>query len=365
VTGRAGRRYDIVGRMMLWFGISALVILPGLYFWLGAGTLNKGIDFTGGSLMQVEFKQSVRQSQVEEALAGIRLEGSPVQMSGKKVAFIRTKPISETKYTDIKSAMAKLDGEVLAAERVGPTISKELTNNAIKAVLFSALAIVLYLSGRFAIGGLAHGFRFGACAILATLHDVGVVIGVFAMLGYFLKWEIDSLFVTALLTVIGFSTHDTIVIFDRIRENLRHRAKGEAFDGLVNKSILQSFARSINTSLTVVLTLVALLIFGAENIRHFVLALLIGVITGTYSSIFNASQLLVLWQRLVEKQPLAARTAPVQPVTTARARELKPIEAAPGESPNGGAEAEPASPSAPESRAAKTKVKAKKRKRRF
>jgi preprotein translocase SecF subunit len=346
--------------MWLWFGISAAVLIPGLYFWLVAGGLKLGIDFKGGSLVQVEFKQPVESTSViERALASAGLTESMVQRTqdNTKMVYVRTKFLSEDEYNKVADGMTKLDGKIVASERVGPTISKELTANAVKAVIFASLLIVLYLSVRFAVGGIGNGFRFGVCAVVATLHDVGVIIGLFAILGFFLGWEIDSLFVTALLTVIGFSTHDTIVIFDRIRENLKHRVKGEQFDALVNRSILQSFARSINTSMTVVLTLVAMLAFGAVNIRHFVVALLVGVITGTYSSIFNASQLLVLWQRLTEKQPLASRALVESPVNP---RELKPIE--PSASVSEGSTEESA---ARTEGTAASKAKAKRRKRRF
>ena len=365
VTGKTGRQMDIVGKMGLWFGISALVILPGLYFWVFQHGLKLGIDFTGGSLVQVQFKQPVvSTSAIDDVLAKAGVPDSPVQRTkdNSKMVYIRTKDLSQEQFTRLTDGLKALGG-TMASERVGPTISKELEGNAIKAVLLASLAIVLYLSVRFAIGGLANGFRFGVCAIVATMHDVILIIGVFAMLGYFFGWEIDVLFVTALLTVIGFSTHDTIVIFDRIRENLRHRVKGDAFDGLVNRSILQSFARSINTSLTVVLTLVAMFLFGARNIQHFVLALLIGVVTGTYSSIFNASQLLVLWQRMTDKQPAASK--PLVDVAASRAdrvRELKPVEAE-AEGPDGDAEIEGVTKAA--SAAKSSKAKAKKRKRRF
>ena len=363
VTGKTGRQVDIVGRMWVWFGLSAAILIPGLYFWLGPPQgLHKGIDFTGGSMMQVEFKQPTATSAIDKVLADDGFSGSPIQKSSSdpKTAFIRTKEITAEQLTQIKTDIQeKLDGSVVSAEQVGPTISKELTTNAIKAILYASLAIVLYLSVRFAIGGLASGFRFGMCAILATLHDVGVILGTFAILGYFLHWEIDSLFVTAVLTIIGFSTHDTIVIFDRIRENLRHRMKGESFDGLVNRSILQSFARSINTSFTVVLTLTALMLFGAQNIRYFVVALLIGVISGTYSSIFNASQLLVLWQRITDKQPVGKYVAEPANVRAARARDLTPVAV------EGVEISEEVEAVSAQAKAAGTKAKSKKRRRRF
>ncbi len=362
VTGKGGvKQVDIVGRMALWFIISGIVLVPGMYF-LATGGLKLGIDFKGGSLMQVEFSQAdVSTTQINDMLTTMGLDPQTQQSrDNKKDFFVRTKAIStEQEYGKVKAGIESLGGKVLQRETVGPVISKELTQNAVKAVLIAALLIVLYLSVRFAVGGIAMGFRFGVCAILATLHDVGVIIGIFAILGHFANWEIDSLFVTAVLTVIGFSTHDTIVIFDRIRENLRHRAKGDSFDGLVNRSILQSFGRSINTSFTVVLTLTAMVAFGAGNIRHFTVALLIGVITGTYSSIFNASQLLVLWQRLTDRgsaPAVAARAMVDVPLVKTEKPSAKPPmdeEIHGGAEPGGEAEA-----------VAKAKT-AKKRKRRF
>ncbi len=305
VSGKTGHSVEIVGRMKIWFAISAVLLLPGLYFWLGAGTLQKGIDFTGGSIMQIEFKQPVTRAEVQDVFDKAGLEGSMVQKSTEndKVVFVRTKHMTEQELAAVSGELKSQVGDFTMPqiESVGPTISKELTANAIKAVLFASLAIVLYLTARFAVYGLAYGFRFGVCAVIALLHDVGIVIGSFAILGKFLGWEIDSLFITALLTIIGFSVHDTIVVFDRIRENLRHRAKGETFDFVANKSIVQTFARSINTSLTVIITLAALQLFGAPVIAKFVAALLIGITVGTYSSIFVASQFLVLWNRLSEK----------------------------------------------------------------
>ena len=322
VTGKTGKRVDIVGKMKLWFALSLLIIIPGCYYWFGTHGLKPGIDFKGGTMIQAEFQQPKTTSEVQGIMSkvGFGYADNVIQKSttNKDMVYIRTKVMDQAQQRDLRHAIENAGGRVEATDAVSATISKEIYGNAIKAVLIASLAIVLYLSGRFAIGGFANGFRFGACAILATLHDVLVIIGTFAILGHFLHWEVDGLFVTAVLTIIGFSTHDTIVIFDRIRENLRHRVKGEAFDELVNKSILQSLARSINTSFTVLLTLTAMYFFGAENIRHFIVALLIGVVTGTYSSIFNASQLLVLWDRLANK---SKGTAP---------RELKPLVAVSG-----------------------------------
>jgi SecD/SecF fusion protein len=317
VIGQSGRQMDIVGKWKIWFTLSGLILVPGIFF-LCTGGLKPGIDFTGGSLMQVKFTQPVQTTQVETAMANAGLSGSTAQKSTSDPTeiFIRTKFIDPAKEQQVTAELTKSVGQfrLESLEKVGPSISKELTSNAFWAVILASLVIILYLSVRFAIGGLAQGFRFGVCAIAATLHDVFVILGIFAILGHFLHWEIDSLFVTAVLTIIGFSTHDTIVIFDRIRENLKHKTRGDSFDDLVNKSILQSFARSINTSFTVFLTLLMLLLFGAQNIHHFVAALLIGVVSGTYSSIFNASILLNLWQKVIGA-PVGAQ-APVRPRET-------------------------------------------------
>lgn len=207
---------------------------------------------------------------------------------------------------------------------VEPTVSKELTTNAIIAVIIASVGIVLYLTIRFAIGGIAAGVKFGVCAVIALIHDAAFILGLFAILGKLWGWEVDSLFVTAVLTIIGFSVHDTIVVYDRIRENLRHRQRGESFEQLSNRSIMQTLSRSINTSLTVVLTLAMLIAFGGPLLRHFYVALMVGIIIGTYSSIFNATQLVVVWDGLASKskqprkkafedKPLVERAAPSVP----------------------------------------------------
>jgi preprotein translocase subunit SecF len=189
---------------------------------------------------------------------------------------------------------------------VGPVISEELTQQAALLVVLGSIGILIWMTIRF------HDVRFGATALVALVHDVIVVIGTFAILGTFFRVQIDALFVTAVLTVIGFSVHDTIVVYDRIREN-RARHIGEPFDRIVNHSILQTFGRSINTSLTVIITLSALLLFGGAATTYFVLALLIGIVSGTYSSIFNASPLLVVWHewddRRRERLAVAGRSA--------------------------------------------------------
>jgi preprotein translocase SecF subunit len=184
--------------------------------------------------------------------------------------------------------------QVLQNSTVSGSVASETTRNAILAVVAAAVLILLYIS--FAFRKVARPWRYGACAIIALLHDVLVVVGVFSILGWLFNLQIDALFITALLTVVGFSVHDTIVVFDRIRENMQRRTS-ETFDQVVNASLVQTMARSLNTSLTVLVTLSALTLFGGETIRVFTGALLLGIFSGTYSSIFNASMLLVIWER--------------------------------------------------------------------
>ena len=196
--------------------------------------------------------------------------------------------------TALQAALGPIDSQ-RTLTTVGPVISQELTQQAILLVILGSIGILAWMTFRF------RDVKFGATALVALLHDVVVVVGTFAILGTFFRVEIDALFVTAMLTVIGFSVHDTIVVYDRIREN-KARHAGEPFEQVVNHSVLQTFGRSINTSLTVVVTLSALLLFGGAAIRYFVLALLIGIVSGTYSSIFNASPLLVVWQNWEDRR---------------------------------------------------------------
>ncbi len=213
-----------------------------------------------------------------------------------------------TLVTALEASLGRIDAQ-RSLTTVGPVISSELTQQAIMLVLIGSLGILAWMTFRF------RDFRFGMTALVALLHDVIVVVGIFAILGTFFKTEVDALFVTAMLTIIGFSVHDTIVVYDRIREN-RARHPGENFSAIVNHSILQTLARSINTSLTVVFTLTALLLFAGSSIQTFILALLIGITSGTYSSIFNAAPLLTVWEEWEERRRVAASGRPVRRATT-------------------------------------------------
>ena len=337
--------YDIVGKRNWYFAFSALITIPGLIFII-IGGLKPSIDYTGGTVWQVRYADAPSAAAVQAALVELGHPEAKVRNAGGGFLEIRTDPIDllppaslaptptplpsgvtpspspsptptpsptpigtptpsptasptpsptpppvipGTPFDDLeKQLIARFGaGEPRSITTVGPTVGSELIRSSIILIVIGELFILLYLWARF-------GFRYGTAAIVALLHDVIVVVGAFAMLGFFFGLEFDALFVTALLTIIGFSVHDTIVVFDRIREN-RVRHAGEPFGAIVNHSILQTLGRSINTSLTVVVTLTALLLLGPATIRTFTLALLIGVISGTYSSIFNASQLLAAW----------------------------------------------------------------------
>jgi preprotein translocase subunit SecF len=228
---------------------------------------------------------------------------SQVTVDGKDVpaSLVRTKALdpntAENQQRQVRAALQAKYGpnaRVESLQSVGATVSQESTRSAVIAVLGASLAILVYLT--LAFRKAPHPLRYGVCAILAMLHDVLLVLGVASILGVLVGLEVDALFLTALLTIISFSVHDTIVVFDRIRENLLARRSGEQFEEVVNHSIVQTLPRSLNTQLTSMFTLVALLLFGGASIRNFVLILLIGLISGTFSSLFNAAQLLVVWE---------------------------------------------------------------------
>ncbi|MBI4040183.1 protein translocase subunit SecF [Candidatus Daviesbacteria bacterium] len=288
---------DIVSKKWWFFGLSLLLIIPGLVSLILFG-LKLSIDFTGDTILQYKFGQGVSQNQVEEQIKSSGVELISARGDDQGVYSIKSKFIDDRKIQDLKSSLSQKFGVVdqISVESVSPVIGSETTVNAFKALIVASALIVLYIAFSFRkVPKPASSWRFGTVAIVALLHDVLVVLGVFSLLGHFLGVEIDVLFVTAVLTVIGFSVHDTIVVFDRIRENLpKHLSK--KFAEVANISIIQTLNRSLNTSLTVVLVLLALLLFGGENIRWFVVALLVGIISGTYSSIFNATTLLALWE---------------------------------------------------------------------
>jgi preprotein translocase subunit SecF len=288
---------NIVGRRYLYFLISALVIIPGLLGLILWGPPAAGIDFTGGSLLEMRFAQGRRPAPADAvALADeVGIEGPVVQTAGEADLVLRSKPFSQDQRAELLASFEAAAGTVtlLRDEHVGPSIGAEVGQRALGAVALAVLGILAYIT--YAFRGMPHAVRYGVAAILAMLHDVLVVVSAQVLFSHFFGWETDALFLTALLTVIGFSVHDTIVVFDRIRENQRLYRR-LPYETMVNHSIVQTLARSINTQLTVMLTLLALLLFGGVTMQHFVTILLVGVLSGTYSSIFNAAPILVVWE---------------------------------------------------------------------
>jgi preprotein translocase subunit SecF len=289
---------NIIKHKNFYFLLSAIVIIPGLISLFLFG-LKLSIDFTGGSKLTIAYSdtKTVTSTQVKNIFTENKIEVHAITAPSINTLSIRSAIIDQKTKEKIVAKLVMLDSEIIEEgfDTVGPTIGKEAEANALKAVLIASLAITLFIA--LAFRGVSYpvaSWKFGLIAVAALLHDVLVVVGVFSILGKVFGVEIDALFITALLTVMGFSVHDTIVVFDRIRENLK-RHIGMPFETIVSNSIMETFNRSLNTSFTVVLVLFSLLLFGGEGIRWFVVALLVGMISGTYSSIFTASPLLVVW----------------------------------------------------------------------
>jgi preprotein translocase subunit SecF len=353
--------FDVIGKKRWFFAFSLLITIPGLIFILltpisgGEAGLKFSIDYTGGTTWSIKFADaSVTTEQVRDELVTLGQADATVALTGKGFFDIRlskldlrqvepeptavptlapaptaepspaasgspapsasAEPSTSPEPTAIPGSITQVptDGEIgriatglqtalgpiseqAQLSSIGAVVSSDLVNQAIILILVGSLGILAWITLRF------RDVKMGVCALISLLHDVIVVLGSFAILGTLLDVEVDGLFVTAMLTIIGFSVHDTIVVFDRVREN-RVRHAGEPFAEIVNHSLLQTFGRSITTSFTVVLTLTTLLLFGGAATEEFVLALLIGIITGTYSSIFNASPLLVVWQEWEDRR---------------------------------------------------------------
>ncbi|MEN3001339.1 MAG: protein translocase subunit SecD [Armatimonadota bacterium] len=316
-------RFDFVGRRRLFYALSGALIAAGLVFWLGLGGLKPGIDFAGGSELVVESRQPIRAS-LNEVTALLRKAGfekvGAQFAEGNRQLIVHVAEASDRDKARILSALQPLGTlKEVSFASISPRIRAEIVQRAYTAVFLALIAILFYIAVRFAIEGGWSGFKFGVAAMLAVGHDVLIVVGSSAILGYLLGWEVNSLFLTALLTLIGFSVHDTIVVYDRIRENLRYRVKGETLESIVNRSLNQTLARSINTSLTLVLVLIALMIWGAvtHDLRHFYVAMTVGTIVGTYSSIYIASQMIVDWEafrtRAQARQESAMRATATSP----------------------------------------------------
>jgi preprotein translocase subunit SecF len=289
----------LASKRKLWFLISAILLTPGIISLLFNG-LKFGIDFTGGSAWEVQYEQAVDVSEIRDVLAQHgRTEAQAQQVgdSDEHRYLIRLHELQQSspekeELTAALETLGPMNHKGESLETVGASVGESIRNRSVLAVIAASAGILLYIA--YAFRNTGNAMLYATCAIIALLHDALFVLGVFSILGWLADVEVDALFVTAVLTVIGFSVHDTIVVFDRIREN-RIADSTSSLEEVVNRSIVQTLVRSLNTSLTVVFTLSALLMFGGESTQTFVLALLIGVVAGTYPSIFNASQLLVAW----------------------------------------------------------------------
>ncbi len=293
--------FSIVEKRHWYFLLSALIIIPGLVVMIYSGVVygapvRLGIDFTGGALLELRFDTVPQPADVREVLAENGFSGSTVQTTVEdRTLLIRTKPMESEAKSQVLEALHQTFGPVeeLRFESVGPAVGAEVTRTAGIAVAVAALFILLFII--FAFRKVPKAFRYGLCAIIAMVHDILVTVGLFSIAGLVLGWEADALFLTALLTVIGFSVQDTIVVFDRIRENIPKR-RGEPFETIVNRSLLETLHRSLATQLNAIFVLIALLLLGGATTKQFVAVLLVGLLSGTYSSLFNAVPLLVVWE---------------------------------------------------------------------
>jgi preprotein translocase subunit SecF len=297
-----------------YFAISLMVILPGLYYLLSSG-LSPAIDFTGGSLLELQLDPSINKSDSEiRSLANsLNINISSLQHSDNNLIVLKTQPITKDQSLLLQEAIASSSGLANATDSaflatsggflvqenqfatVGPTLGSELLKKTMYSVLLATIAILLYVAWRF------KNVKFGVTAVMAMLHDTLILLGVFAILGHFFEIQVDTLFVTAVLTTLSFSVHDTIVVYDRIRESTKQYPKAN-FTDLVNKAIAETLSRSINNSMTIIFMLLSLFLMGGLTTRWFVFALLIGTIAGTYSSTFTAAPLLDLWNTLEQKR---------------------------------------------------------------
>ncbi len=281
-----------------WFALSGAMIVGSLLAVATLG-LNESIDFTGGSLMELKFEGSMpATADVAKDLTDAGFKAVTVQSSGADEAIVRLESLDEARHQEALAALSKSSKvQELRFDSIGPVVGKELRSSAFTGVAVTLLLIGVYIAWAFRkVSQPVAAWKYGVLTVLAAAHDVIVPVGVFAVLGHFYGWEVGTAFVAAILTILGYSISDTVVVFDRTRENLTHLAAGESFADVVEKSIQQTFVRSVNTSVTTLLALLAILVFGGDSTRPFALALFVGILVGTYSSIFIASPLLVEWE---------------------------------------------------------------------
>jgi preprotein translocase subunit SecF len=298
--------FDFVKGRFYFYGLSLSLIIPGVISLILPGGLRPGIDFSSGTIMTLRFEQPVESAALREAFDALNHPEAIVQQSDGGTFVVRTFPFTQDVTEQVESGRLSerqvvVNGlterfgpvEVLSLDSVSPIVATETVWYSMLAVGAASVGIMLYLW--WAFRRVPHPIRYGACAVLALVHEALVLLGVFSILGRLFAIELDSMFISATLTVIGFAVHDTITVFDRIRENMVRHA-GEPIDDIINHSLTQTLVRSLSTGMTVILTLIALYLFGGVTLRNFILALLVGITAGTYGSIFNASMLLYSWE---------------------------------------------------------------------
>jgi preprotein translocase subunit SecF len=297
--------YNILGQRKYLYIISGALLILSIAS-LSAWGLKYGIDFTGGTLMEVKFTASApSNAEVKTILAEADAKDATVQPTENNSVLIRYGNSDDEKNKEVLGKLREKypETENTRLDYIGPSISSELKSKALWALLIAVVGIALYVAYAFRqVSRPVESWKYGVGAVIALIHDILITVGIFSVLGHFLSIEIDTTFIAALLTILGFSVHDTIVVYDRTRENLMRSGSKEDFSEVVNRSLNETMARSINTSLTVVITLLAIFIFGGESIKTFTLALLIGIVFGTYSSIFIASALMVDWWKIDSKR---------------------------------------------------------------
>ena len=287
---------DIVGKRYWFFLISALVIVPGIIS-LAIFGLTPGVDFSSGTTMTLRFDADVEQSQLRQELIALGYDKAVIQRTGEDDFFIRIRQVSsEERQALVAGLKSALSTEITVRDyyAVSPIIATETGRNAAIAVGIAAIAMLVYIA--WAFRRMPKPFRWGTCAIIALIHDALVVVGIFSILGWVAGVQIDAMFITGMLTVVGYSVNNTVVVFDRIRENVS-KGISKDFEVTVNASVLETLGRSLNTSLTTLFVILAIFLFGGVTVRYFILVLLIGVIAGTYSSMCLAAPLLVIWDR--------------------------------------------------------------------
>jgi preprotein translocase subunit SecF len=286
---------DLISKRFRFFSISGIVILIGIIS-LATFGLKSGIEFSSGSMMTLSFEQEIDQSDLKEELTSLGYGDAIIQSVGEREFLIRTHKLSEEDKAQLDSALTAKFGNIEEAgfSSVSPMVAAETVHNAAIAIAVAAIGILLYVT--WAFRRMPKPFHYGTCAIIALVHDVLVVLGIFSILSGILGWEINLMFIIGILAVIGYSINNTVVIFDRIRENLKKGISPD-FEVVVNNSLVETLSRSLNTSLTTLIVVVALLLFVGAPIQNFAAALLIGIIAGTYSSICIAPQLLIVWEK--------------------------------------------------------------------